>query len=126
MGAYLEDGGLNYAPVVEAVLHNPLRTRLVRLKLLIDTGFQGSVLIPLSEYLKLGLNLFEEGEAVAVAAAGAEVRLRVARGILEIEGVGMECRVYTTLGVRRALLGREVLKRLGMLYKPPDTLRIPL
>jgi len=126
VGAYLEDEGLNYAPVVEAVLRNPLGTRLVRLKLLIDTGFQGGVLIPLSDYLKLGLNLFEEGEAVAVTAAGAEVRLRVARGVLEIKGVGMECRVYTTLGVRRALLGREVLKRLGMLYKPPDTLRIPL
>ena len=45
MKVYFENGDLNYAPLTEVVVYNPLKTRSVNLKLVIDTGFQGGVLL---------------------------------------------------------------------------------
>lgn len=126
MKAYFQDRNLNYAPLVEVVVYNPLKTRSVSLKLMIDTGFQGGVLLPLQAYLNLQLNLMEEVEAIAVTATGIEVKLRVAKAIIELGGKKIKCRAYTTLGVKRSLLGREVLKQAGLLYNPPRELKLPI
>jgi len=40
--------------------------------------------------------------------------------------VAIKNTAYTTLRVRRALLGREVLKKTGSLYKPFNRLEIEL
>jgi len=126
MKAYFQNKDLNYAPLIEAVVYNPLKTRNISLKLVIDTGFQGGVLLPLQAYLNLQLNLMEEIEATAVTATGVEVKLRVAKAIIELGGKEIECGAYTTLGVRKPLLGREVLKQTGLLYNPPKELKLPI
>ncbi len=124
MNTYFRDDELNYAPFIEAVLRNPVGDKSIRIELVIDTGFQGGVLIPLPTYMDLGLNLFEEPKIIAQTAIGSEIELRVSKAIIEINGLNILCSAYTTLGVRRALLGREVLKKTGLLYRPPDELRI--
>ena len=126
MKAYFEDSGLNYVPVVEAILRNPLSGRGSRLVLVVDTGFRGGVLIPLRTYLDLGLNLFEEPKVVARTAVGGEIELRVSRVLIEVNGLSITCHAYTALGVRKPLLGREVLRELGLLYKPPSELVVGL
>ena len=92
--AYFEDGRLNYAPTIEAVVKGPKGV-----KLLADTGFQGGVLVPLMTYVELGLNLVEEPKAVARTATGAKVELRSARAVLEIGNMEIPCKAYTALGV---------------------------
>jgi len=113
-------------PVVEAVLQSPSSGKRLSVELVIDTGFQGGVLIPLRTYLDLGLNLHEEPKAIARTAVGGEVELRVSRVVLKVGSASIVCRAHTTLGVRRSLLGREALKELGLLYRPPNTLRVGL
>jgi len=54
------------------------------------------------------------------------VKLRVAKAIIELSEKEIECRAYTTLGVRKPLLGREVLKQTGLLYNPPKELKLPI
>ena len=46
--------------------------------------------------------------------------------IVKVNNVNILCRAYTALNVRRSLLGREVLKELGILYKPPNILKVGL
>ena len=77
-------------------------------------------------YLSLDLNLFEKEETIAATATGTEVKLRTSKAIIEFDDESLECEAYTTLGVRRALLGREVLRRAGLLYNPPRELKLPL
>lgn len=123
---YLEDNSLNYAPIIEVIISDPLREKSTKLRLVIDTGFQGGILIPLQVYLSLNLNMFEKPKASAVTATGAEIELRVAKAVVRLGDKEIECHAYTTLGVKRALLGREVLKQVGVLYNPPNELLIPL
>ncbi len=126
MKAYLEDSGLNYVPMVEATLWDPLGDKQTKLVFVVDTGFQGGVLVPLHEYLELDLNLFEEPKVIVRTAVGGEMEMRVSRALTEVDGARVACHAYTTLGVVRPLLGREVLEDLGLLYRPPDELRVGL
>ena len=126
MKAYLEDSGLNYVPMIEATLRDPLGDKQTKLVFVVDTGFQGGVLIPLHRYLELDLNMFEEPKIIARTAAGGEVEMRVSRALIDVDGSRISCHAYTTLGVVRSLLGREVLKDLGLLYRPPGELRVGL
>ena len=74
--------------------------------------------------MELELHLLEEPKVMARIATGHEVELRVSRAVIRINNLSTLCTAYTTLGVRRALLGREVLKKTGLLYKPPNRLEI--
>lgn len=94
--------------------------------LIIDTGFQGGVLIPLKTYVNLDLNLLEEPKVIARTAAGTVLELRKASIIVELNDLRIMCSAYTALGVIKPLLGREALKEFGLLYKPPDKLRLGL
>ncbi len=124
MSTYFKNNKLNYVPLVKATLRNPIDYRSVDVELVIDTGFQGGVLIPLHTYVDLGLNLFEEPKVIAQTATGNKVELRVSKVIIEIKDLNTLCTAYTTLGVRKPLIGREVLKRTGLLYKPPNELKL--
>ncbi len=124
MKTYFENGELNYLPIAEVTLQSPSSGKTLNIKLVIDTGFQGGVLIPLRTYLDLGLHLHEEPKVIAKTAVGGEVELRVSRVIIKVNNKGILCRAYTTLGVKKALLGREILEKLGLLYKPPNTLKL--
>ncbi len=124
MSTYFENDKLNYAPYIKATLHDPLKRKSVTLELMIDTGFQGGVLIPLNTYVELGLNLFEEPKIVGKTALGDKVELRVSKVFFEYNNIRVLCNAYTALGVKKALLGREVLRKTGLLYKPPHELKI--
>lgn len=125
MKAYLRDEGSNYLPIVEVEVLNPLKTRSLNLAFVADTGFQGGVLLPLKVYVRLGLHLMEEGKAVGRLASGAAVELRVSRAVVRVGPWETLCRAYTTVGVQKPLLGREVLKETGLIYSPPDGLLLP-
>ncbi len=126
MSTYFKNDETNYLPILKAILKNPLGDKSTAIELVIDTGFQGGVLIPLKTYVELGLHLLEEQKVVARTAAGNKVELRASKVLIEFHDLHILCSAYTTLGVKRSLIGREVLKKTGLLYKPPNELRIGL
>lgn len=126
MRTYFEDSKLNYLPMVEVIIQTPSNGEALKFELTMDTGFQGGVLIPLHAYLNLGLNLHEEPKITGRTATGNVVEFRVSKVMVKLDNMSVSCHAYTTLGVWRPLLGREVLKKLGLLYKPPTTLRVGL
>jgi clan AA aspartic protease len=121
---YYEDNVKNYLPIIRALISDPLEERSVETDMVIDTGFQGGVLIPLRTYLNLNLDLFEEMKAMGETAIGGTVELRVSKVIIKLGKAKIRCSAYTTLGVKRSLMGREVLKELGLLYRPPKELKL--
>lgn len=110
--------------MVKASLHNPIGEKSIEAELIIDTGFQGGVLLPLRTYISLGLNLFEEPKITAQRAIGNVVEFRVSRVLIEVTDLKLMCTAYTMLRVKKPLLGREVLKKTGLLYKPPKKLKL--
>lgn len=124
MKTYYEDNVKNYLPIIRALISDPLEERSVETDMVIDTGFQGGVLIPLRTYLDLNLDLFEEMKAMGETAIGGTVELRVSKVIIKLGKAKIRCSAYTTLGVKRSLMGREVLKELGLLYRPPKELKL--
>jgi clan AA aspartic protease len=121
---YYEDNVKNYLPIIRALISDPLEERSVETDMVIDTGFQGGVLIPLRTYLDLNLDLFEEMKAMGETAIGGTVELRVSKVIIKLGKAKIRYSAYTTLGVKRSLMGREVLKELGLLYRPPKELKL--
>jgi clan AA aspartic protease len=121
---YYEDNVKNYLPIIRALISDPLEERSVETDMVIDTGFQGGILIPLRTYLDLNLDLFEEMKAMGETAIGGTVELRVSKVIIKLGKAKIRCSAYTTLGVKRSLMGREVLKELGLLYRPPKELKL--
>lgn len=101
------------APVLEVTLHDPLMQQSLKFTAKIDTGFSGSLLVTLEQYLGLGLHLYEEPEKAVSArlATGAAVALRASKGILPLGSERIECAVYTTPLLLNPLLGRELLNR---------------
>ncbi|MEM1610387.1 MAG: clan AA aspartic protease [Sulfolobales archaeon] len=106
------------------MISDPLEEKSVEVDMVIDTGFQGGVLIPLKTYLDLNLDLFEEMKATGETAIGGLVELRTSKVVIKLGKAKIKCSVYTTLGVKRSLMGREVLKELGLLYRPPKELKL--
>lgn len=115
------------APVLEVTLHDPLMQQSLKLTAKIDTGFSGSLLVTLEQYLKLGLHLYEEPEKGISArlATGVAVPLRASKGILPLGSERIDCAVYTTPLLLKPLLGRELLNRWKtMLDGPKRVVRI--
>ncbi len=123
---YFRDKERNYEPIIKATIINPINKKSAEIEMVIDTGFQGGVLIPLKTYAELGLYLLEEPKIMGITATGTRIELRRAKAILEINGHTIDCTIYTTIGVTRSLLGREVLKTLGLCYKPPEKLLVDI
>ena len=109
------------APVLEVTLQDPLMQRSLKFTAKIDTGFSGSLLITLEQYLSLGLHLYEEPEKAVSArlATGAAVPLRASKGILPLGSERIDCAVYTTPLLLSPLLGRELLNRWKTLLDGP-------
>jgi clan AA aspartic protease len=124
MSAYFKNDKQNFLPVVRAILRSPLNDKSLEMEFIIDTGFQGGILVPLSTYIDLGLNRLEEPKVSARTAVGTVVELRTSRAIVRIGDLEFMCSAYTTLGVKKPLIGREVLKKAGLLYRPPTEIRI--
>lgn len=56
-------------------------------------------------YVKLGLNLAEGLKTAARTALGRRVELRTSRVIVAIGSREISCHAYTTVGVKRSLMG---------------------
>ena len=99
------------APIVEATLYDPIMEAAARLTAKVDSGFSGSVLIPLDQYLKLGLQLYEEPQKAVAGrlATGVVVPLRTSKGVLQIGSEQVPCSVYCTPLLQKPLVGRELL-----------------
>ncbi len=124
MQTYFRNTGQNYEPRVKTRLYNPVDGESREIELVVDTGFQGGVLIPFKTYIDLHLNLLEEPKITGKTAIGVVFELRKARVIIELNNMKILCNAYTTLGVTKPLLGREVLEKTGLLYKPPEKLKL--
>ncbi|MDV3293625.1 MAG: hypothetical protein LYZ70_05090, partial [Nitrososphaerales archaeon] len=98
-------------PVMKVVLSDPASRASAEVSPMVDTGFDGGLLVPLDQYLGLGLQDFEEpgGTFVARSASGLTVSLRSSRGIAAVGGGRFRCSVYTSPLLLRPLLGRELL-----------------
>jgi len=113
LGARYSDAEAIPAPVLEVTLHDALMKESLRLTAKVDTGFSGSLLVTLEQYLKLGLHLYEEPEKAVSGrlATGVAVPLRASKGVLSIGPETMDCVVYTTPLLFAPMLGRELLNR---------------
>ena len=117
---YLINHVSNYEPIFKTILSDPLKERKISIELIVDTGFQGGVLIPLKTYVELNLNLYEEYRTLARSAVGKSFELRTSKAFIKVGDKELLCSAYTTLNVRRSLVGREVLSKVGLLYDPPS------
>ena len=99
-------------PYVLVRVYTPTKSRSIEVEAKIDTGFSGTLLLSIEDYLRLGLQLYERLEkALGVIAGGYHIELRVSRGIVELNGVLIPCNIYTTLFAKKSLLGRGILNR---------------
>lgn len=88
---------------------------------MVDTGFDGGLLLPLDQYLKLCLQDFEEpqGTFIARSALGLTINLRSSRGVAVVGDARIQCSIYTSPLLLRPLLGRELLNRLKVTLDGP-------
>lgn len=109
-------------PVIRVRVSDPERRSSEDILTRVDTGFDGGLLIPLDEYIRLGLQQYEESNRsfVARSAQGIAVSLRSSRGVVDVNGVLSECRVYTTPLLLKPLLGRELLNRWKVTLDGPN------
>ncbi|RLF04588.1 MAG: hypothetical protein DRK00_06365 [Thermoprotei archaeon] len=99
-------------PYLDVTVYTPTRRRSRRVRVKVDTGFSGSILLGIRDYLELGLQLYELSEKPqALIAGGYRVDLRAAWGFVEFNGVVAQCIIYTLPFARRSLIGRELLNR---------------
>jgi len=110
LSAKYSEAEVTPAPVLEVTLH-PLMQQTLKLTARVDTGFSGSLLVTIEQYLKLGLQMYEEPEKSVSArlATGVAVPLRASKGILPLGSERIDCPVYTTPMLLFPLLGRELL-----------------
>ncbi|PLJ77377.1 hypothetical protein [Infirmifilum sp. SLHALR2] len=107
-------------PVVRLNVYTPSGRRGTTVEARVDTGFSGTLLLSIEEYLRLGLHLYEDAEKIeGLVAGGYRVELRVSRCIVELGGFREACEVYTTVFARRSLLGRGLLDRFTALLDAP-------
>jgi predicted aspartyl protease len=99
-------------PAIDGELYDPLMKRSMRIRARIDSGFSGSLLLGIADYLGLGLQLYEEPENAFSGrlVTGISVPLRASRGVLRLGSEQLECLVYATPLLSKPLLGRQLLK----------------
>ncbi|RLE59493.1 MAG: hypothetical protein DRJ35_05645 [Thermoprotei archaeon] len=118
MKAYFSQSEKPKVPMLDVTVYNPPLNKKVRLNFIIDTGFAGGILIPLDTYVSLNLHLFESTKKVGKLATGITIELRVSKAILDFDGIKIPCHAYTSLGVSKNLLGREVLEKIKLTCIP--------
>ena len=115
-----EKGTVPY-PVIECTLLNLKNEQLKSLKIPVDTGFSGSILVPqtMFEHFKIG-ELPPKYRRTYSTITG-EIVMRVARGFMLINSVKMEVFIETPLfGLGKLLAGREVINKLTLNLDGPN------
>ncbi len=113
------------APYLTIILSDPLEANSIELTALIDTGFDGEILIPKDIYDKLKLKAFEfsiDVVSIAETAAGEHLELLSASGSIKIKGLDL----ISTITVdshekcKEILLGRKFLESYHTFLKGPE------
>jgi len=107
-------------PVLRAKLYNLALEPLGEINLPIDTGFEGSIMVPRNVYDHFLIAELPRSLWRAYKTLTGIVEMRVARALLEVAGRRLEVYVESPVyGGGRYLVGREVLNKLKILLDGP-------
>jgi len=113
------------APYLRIALSDPLELNSIELAALVDTGFDGEVLIPKDIYDRLNLKAFEFSSGVvsiAETAAGEHLELLSASGSIKISGhdVISIITIDSHEKCKEVIVGRQFLESYHTLLKGPE------
>jgi clan AA aspartic protease len=110
-----------FHPVIRGILAGPLRSE--DLTFIVDTGFEGNILIPSRLYKKLGFYKYENPASefpILETVAGMVIKIRSAPAKLCIENLKMTIDVWTMPDCNELLLGLDVLNKLFIKLNGPE------
>jgi len=108
-------------PVIKGFLIGPSKNE--ELTMIVDTGFEGHVLIPSRLYKKLGFQKYEHSSSefpILETVAGMALKIRSAPAKLSIENLQIDIDVWTIPECNEILLGLEVLDELLLKLNGPE------
>ncbi len=110
------------APVIELTLNDPTGKKEIKSNALIDTGYDGEVLIPIKLYNELNLSAFEFSEnqfVNATSVTGEKCLLRSASGSATIKGMDVLIDVIIDSNelMSEVLIGRKFLEPFDLILK---------
>ncbi|MHA1652337.1 MAG: clan AA aspartic protease [Candidatus Helarchaeota archaeon] len=113
------------APYLIIILSDPLNIKEIELSALIDTGYDGELLIPPDIYDKLNLKAFEfSNDVVSIAetASGEHLELQSASGSIKIKGHDLITiiTIDTHIRCKEVIIGRKFLESYNTLLKGPN------
>ncbi len=107
-------------PVVTVRLYTLAGEEVGPVRLQVDTGFEGSILLPSELYERFMIAELPTSMWRRYITLTGTVTMRVARAIAEVDGVKLEVFVETPLyGGWRGLAGRELLNKLLLVLDGP-------
>jgi clan AA aspartic protease len=108
-------------PVISGILAGPSRSE--DLTFIVDTGFEGNILIPSKLYKKMGFHKYENPASefpILETVAGMVIKIRSAPAKLCIENLEMTIDVWTMPDCNELLLGLDVLNKLLLKLNGPE------
>lgn len=113
------------APYIPLIISDPLENTTIEEFGLIDTGFDGELLIPLEIYNKLNLKAFEYGidvVSIAETASGEQLRLITASAAVKIKGdeITSIITIDSHLNCKEILIGRKFLQSYHLALNGPE------
>ncbi|MFW9916377.1 MAG: hypothetical protein ACFFGZ_12290 [Candidatus Thorarchaeota archaeon] len=115
------------APVIPIKLGSPVTTKknLRTFRALIDTGYDGSVLISQRLFEELGLMAFKIPDDLSGTAefiTGEQIAIKSAEGILYVEELDLELAINVDAvdEIHEILLGRQCLEELYLALRGPE------
>ncbi len=108
-------------PVINGTLIGPSRKEV--LSMIVDTGFEGHILIPSRLYKKFGFQKYEHSPSefpILETVAGMAIKIRSAPAKLIIEDLQIDIDVWTMPECNEILLGLEVLDELVLKLNGPE------
>ncbi len=115
------------APVINIGLGTPLTIKddLKYFKALIDTGYDGTVLISQDIFIELGLMAFKIPMSMTATAefiTGEKITMKSAEGLLYIADLNMEyiVNIDAVNKVNEILIGRQILEELYLILEGPE------
>ncbi len=113
------------APYVDLLISDPLGSKSIECSAMIDTGYDGEIVVPVKLYDDLNLSAFEYSEnlfAKAETITGEKFVLRTASGSVTVKGIDVS--IVTTIDTHRSLtetlIGRKFLESFDVLLKGKD------
>ncbi len=103
------------APTIKFTLSDPLRNKNVITKGLVDTGYDGELLLSYTKYKELELVSFElpsSGSSIGETVTGERIEMKNSSASLELEetGISISIEVDTFKECQEILIGRRFLE----------------